>query len=62
MGPEHPSIAAELLRLKRSARVRMGLSLVAVGALFWGLHQPARVVGWAQASVLWGSEWLGEQD
>ncbi len=50
-GPTHPSIQGEVRRVVRSARMRMGVSLVVVCGLFWGLHHPERVVTWTQQLV-----------
>ncbi len=50
-GPTHPSIQREVRRTVRSARVRMGLSVLILGGVFWGLHHPDQVVVWAQEIV-----------
>ncbi len=47
-GPQHLAILAEIRLAERSVNRWMGLSLLLLVALIWGLVEQSRVVGWVQ--------------
>ena len=50
-GPQHPAIQAEVRRAQRWTRVWLGLSVLVLLALSWGLTEHRRVVHWTQELV-----------